>query len=362
MLYLFNSAGDKEYVKNVLNTMHLPNGCKNLYQYSINKNNDFKNNSYVQHELVNKCVIKKEIKKLKSSKALIIFIDKSKNPYEFIPLRWATLESVNIRNDRMYFNVVLGELCHVNNLESFNADLYRKCSNLLFLPEKKSNETESLKKHKGFLAFENSEINNELISNDDSWKQTIKLLSEIEIFKNSNCLFSKIELFEANRKKPLKLNKKGKFKLKNKKEYRLDFSYYFKYGNDKSSVIKIDCGDSINYIDKNEKGIQLTEGIASFNICTNNRTRNMSLSFSVDNPNETVITANKSIFCTISLSWWKWILISILLLIAGLTMGGELSRTDNGDIEWNNFIINSVIKAISAVAIWLAGVLYSKKN
>ena len=58
MLFLFNSAGDKGYTTNVLNTLHLPNGAANVYQYSINTNNDFEKNSYVETTLAKRCLQK----------------------------------------------------------------------------------------------------------------------------------------------------------------------------------------------------------------------------------------------------------------------------------------------------------------
>ena len=84
MLFLFNSAGDKGYVTNVLNTLYLPDESENVYQYSINNSNGKNSNNYVQPVVSD--TYKNAEKPLPNHEdVLIIFVNKEIIPYSYIP-------------------------------------------------------------------------------------------------------------------------------------------------------------------------------------------------------------------------------------------------------------------------------------
>ena len=118
--------------------------------------------------------------------------------------------------------------------------------------------------------------------------------------------------------------------------------------------------NSIKCIDDSEKEIQLTQGVLSYRLVAINRTDNECLSFKVKN-DDSIFIAKKPIINSIKMAWYNWLFIIIALLIAGITMD-SFSKNDAVEIEWKFSLFNSLIKAVSAAAIWVGSFLYSRKN
>lgn len=96
MLYLFNSAARPTYVENVLNTLHLPNGAINVYQYETF------DNDYIDPS------IDKNMEKINGEDVIIVFIDRnddSPNENRYIPLRRGVLRVCEKGQGKSYFYV-----------------------------------------------------------------------------------------------------------------------------------------------------------------------------------------------------------------------------------------------------------------
>ena len=306
---------------------------------------------------------KTDRKKLEHAEVLIIFVDKSNAEYRYIPIRKAELKKVRVQSDRAYFDVILKSYCVPQDLEEFNRVFRIKYKNYLWTPsaDESVQETETIKGHDGFLAFEGDTAGVSLSCNEDSWKKIVLILSDLEAFKKHNCLFSKASIKEVDDNTPLQIKKNGKYKLKYNREYLVDIDFHFIHGNDNQARMKIVHGDSINCLDRTDYDIEVQTSDASYRIKTNEKTRNASVSFLVEHPSKEVLAAKMPLYYSVKLSWWKWPVIVALLLLAAITMD-SISKNESGDIEWEFSLAKSVVKAISAFAIWLAGVLYSRKK
>lgn len=222
MLYLFNSAARPEYVKNVLNTLHLPNGAINLYQYETN------DNTYVDPSI--------ESYK-KDEKVLITFIDRNddepqKNRY--IPLRFGVLKKHEDEQGKSYFYVELGNF--VTGVESFEDELKDSFKDKLFYKE---NNIEN-----GYLAFK-GEVVPSVQNNDcqDAWLETIKRVASCSKLKDNSCVYTHFELCN---KKSISMTPSSKMKdwiynLKANKEYSIKLHYYIPFANETSNADTIHC-------------------------------------------------------------------------------------------------------------------------
>lgn len=224
MLYLFNTGARGGYVDNVLTTMHLPCGSENMYQYT------FEGDSYID-ESIKSGLLKGN--SIKDKDVLIIFVNKEKAPYEYIPLRKGKLMLKEDRNGRSYFYVSLDSHCACKgDYDSFNKSFRKLFADKLFnSPKEGTVDFIDKKQNKGYLAFYGQDIPQLLECNDNSWKKTVKKLSECEKFKN-NVIFTKLDIYKkskALRANFLKSVGKASYTFKKGKTYTAELAYYIPF-------------------------------------------------------------------------------------------------------------------------------------
>jgi len=214
MLYLFNSAYRPRYIDNVLNTMHLPFGAENMYQYPEN--------------LIEKCLIEEPCKKinkqLKNEDVLIIFIDReAPDKYRFIPLRKGKFLKVEMSASVYYFDVQLNEVCSVDDVLAFSNSFKQQMKELTF-----NVSTDDVRT--GFFAFYHQKMPEYQITfGDDSWRRTCNELAKCAKMQVVFPIFTRFNMYDS-KEKLLKVRKhsdtSSKYRLKMGNTYYAKIDYF----------------------------------------------------------------------------------------------------------------------------------------
>jgi hypothetical protein len=193
MLYLFSYAGRIGYVQNTLETLHLPYGTENMYEYTL-KENELHGGVYIDDP----ALVAKS-----GEDVLIVFVDVDpKTRYPYIPLRKAKLLKYENEQDRMYYTVVLLEHCtpKMESLDNFLIALKNKFGEKLY--------TKNGKVGKGYLVLYSDALKyndfDGLDSNKSSWLTAVSCLSQIDIFKKNHCIFTMLTVGTQKKEEPLR--------------------------------------------------------------------------------------------------------------------------------------------------------------
>lgn len=213
MLLLFNSAFRPQYIENVLNTLNLPFGSTNTYQYSISSNNKCYIDTSAQ---VDNCA--------EGDQVLIIFTDRAiPDDFKFFPLRKGVLIESEERQGIIYYHVELHEICNVENIAVFTETLKASANGLLFNKSAGGEET-------GYFAFKiDIELAQSLQINEMSWRKNSEFLSQCDYFKKVFPVFTRFKLYTKNGKKSIHITKSGYerfYKLRIGKQYIAKIDYY----------------------------------------------------------------------------------------------------------------------------------------
>ena len=372
MLFLFNSAGDKGYVTNVLNTLYLPDESENVYQYSINNSNGKNSNNYVQPVVSD--TYKNNEKPLPNHEdVLIIFVNKENIPYSYIPLRKAVLKKVKYIDDRIYFYVKLKQHCHSASEKDFNNHITKKyLENLFRTPGNiKVEDTETKKNHLGYLAFQgNNDIHSYIKSNDNSWTKTVHKLGKFKVFIENHAIFSRLQFENYTRKsKTKKLNNKSVLSLWKKTIYRTNLSYYHPT-NCRNTHLRMVIApeESLSRIENLQTKLQLTSGLTHFSFIPQKSCKAGMISFGAENKDFDVTFADKEVRFTIHRSVGSWIGIIILLILAAFSLYST-SKVGNLDSILSLFnisasenmktVISIIMSLASAISLWGAATIFS---
>jgi hypothetical protein len=114
MIYLFNSAYRPRYVRNVLNTLYLPENCANEYRYRFTGDRPNISAGFYSG-----------LGNLKSgNECVVMFIDRyAEGGYEYHPLRKAKFLGYRVQADYVYFTVQLLDFIYPQNLKRFKDNL-----------------------------------------------------------------------------------------------------------------------------------------------------------------------------------------------------------------------------------------------
>lgn len=211
MLYLFNSAARPEYVKNVLNTMYLPNGAVNKYQYETDGTN------YVEADI--KYPSKKE-----GEKVAILFIDRhdeNRSENRYIPLRLGRLKRIEYDSGKVFFYVKLCEFIHEQ--ENFNEVFTDTFSEKIFYKENN--------KEFGHLAFRGDDLFKNCRGDDNAWIEVVKKLATCEYLQKEKCVFTKFTLVNESQKiiKPVPQKSEWSYQRRNYDSCKVKISYYIPF-------------------------------------------------------------------------------------------------------------------------------------
>lgn len=191
MLFLFSYAGRIGYVQNILETLHLPYGTENMYEYTL-KENELHGGAYIDEPAL-------------AAKAgedvMVFFVDinpKSKTPY--IPLRKARLVKFENEQDRMYYTVVLMEHCtpKIESLDNVQIMLKNEFGEKLY--------TRMNDAGKGYLVLYSDRLGfkefDEIGANQSPWLTAVSRMSKLDKFKN--CVFTMLTVSMQRMDKPLR--------------------------------------------------------------------------------------------------------------------------------------------------------------
>lgn len=357
MIYLFNSAANKGYAKNVLNVLHFPKGCENFHHYAINMESN--KNSYVQTELIERG------ENIIGEEAIIVCVNKEIVPYQYIPLRKAKISKIKKDQGRMYFYVEYEEYCTPkdNDYDKFNKEFVNKFKELLFQSDKYTEDTEFEKNNGGYLAFEGESIDNLIDMNSNSWIQTVKYLGKLKVFHESRAIFTKTSIEDV---KGNVLNK-----LTKGKNYTLKMTYYIPFFTTDMDEIKLElvhsANGSVSIKNNSQQRLNVTHSNLSFDFLTLDVGE---CNFSVD-LDKTYLIADRGFAVKVSHGTSAWIWIVLLLLLATIML---YISNDNSNIDsFQNLIgisfsdnVETGLKILSMIvptlALWGAGAIYSKKQ
>lgn len=216
MLYLFNSAYRNTYATNVLNTLSLPEGAINEYQYSKTRGH---------YNYIDESAFPKECSP--NDDVIILFIDRaSPNNFEFYPLRRGKFVCCEERDGRVYYYVKLGDFYSCLDIIQYNYDLKKALNGLLFNCDSDNDDGNKI----GYFAFKSDhDALLGLKADDLSWSKVVESIANCKyIDEKYLCIFTRFHLYIGDGKTPLKVKTNGKdwyYNLKFKHKYIIKVEY-----------------------------------------------------------------------------------------------------------------------------------------
>lgn len=231
MLYLFNTGARPEYVKNVLNTLHLPSGAINKYQYEGDPQN------YAEGSACSTPI---------GEKVVISFVDRHDDEPEknkYIPLRFGILKKYENKQGKSYFYVELKGF--VSTFENFDSELKSSFKSKLFYKEKGTEH--------GYLAFSGKEIVSvQNDGNSEGWIDVVRRVMECTNLLESNCVYTHFTI--CNKKDDVILpaceDDRWQYTLKRNETYSINIDYYIPFAEEAANANTIQFE-----LDSDSKGI-----------------------------------------------------------------------------------------------------------
>ncbi len=290
MLYLFNSAARPEYVKNVLNTLHLPNDAINIYQYETTPYNYVEKFSDIPTE---------------NEKVVIFFIDRNDNNHEankYIPLRFGVLKKKELNQGKVYFYVQLKNF--VETTDDHNLQLKSTFSNKIFY---KQDEIEH-----GFLAFMGKEIVSlQNDGNSNNWIDTVQRIMDCSKLKDSNCVYTHLSLYDNKKNyiSPICIDKEWKYKIKSSNSYTFKLDYYIPFAKESHNADTIHFSlteSSKNIITPSENTWGVKNGKQEFNFDASNLSKNQNICYELksSDTSKNIVFSNSNISVILKKSCW----------------------------------------------------------
>ena len=238
MIYLFNSAFRTRYVRNVLNTLYLPEHCVNEYRYKFT--GDLPNISAGFYSGLGNLQPR--------SDCVIIFIDRyAEGGYRYHPLRKAKLLGHRVEADYLYFKVELLDFIYPQNLEQFNQILVGQLNNL-GMPRLTDGNPENT--HDGYYAIQSESIFgrfNDFKAKDDAWTSAVTDLASTRALRTDDDqwpVFVKAAIQsrkDATSLMPIIQNQISLFQLTKDEVFQLVLTYRFpKQWADNASQCRVD--------------------------------------------------------------------------------------------------------------------------
>ncbi len=290
MLYLFNSGARPEYVRNVLNTLHLPNGAINTYQYES-----------MPYDYVDSSVFSVS----EGERVVISFIDRDdvepqRNKY--IPLRFGVLKKCEKNQGKLYIYVELKNF--VSTESNFDSELKSSFQEKLFYKE---NGTEH-----GFLAFAGKEVVSAQNDGDaQKWIDTVKRVMDCSKLKNSNCVYTHLTIRDKKGKaiSPVSKEKDWEYNLKSNRAYKVNIDYYIPFAEETSDADIIYCefingGNKHIKQFKNSWGVQNGRCECDFFELNEKETLAINYLLSYTDTSKKIIYSDKSACVTVLKSCW----------------------------------------------------------
>lgn len=223
MLYLFNSGYRPLYVRNVLNTLFLPEGCTNEYRYR-----------YVgDPRHVPPAAYAKLPKLASGTECVVFFINRfGATGYNYHPLRRGTYLSFREENDYVYLRIQLDAFLYPRDLAAFRNHLERALVPAE-LPKLTGNDPKN-KRDGAYVIFADSIFGQaqEYLKDDEAWTAVVQDLSETPALSTNaeqSPVFMKADVRSTDSKRVAPVIHDGKsiYKLEKDKYYELLLTYQF---------------------------------------------------------------------------------------------------------------------------------------
>ena len=217
MLFLFNTAVTHDYARNILNTLALPNGYTNVYEYETFRVN------YIEKDS-----LEAEI----GEDVIVVFIDRFEDSPEknrYIPLRYGKLNRKVTNDDpqKVFFYVELADFIKAET--TYNDTIKRIFAGKLFHDKVEEGE----KSEAGFLSLRYTKEDAAALfkknTSKHAWREIITVLENTTRVQSAWFVFSYLTVFNSKGeeiKPKIKEKKDSFFLLKQNEGYEIHFSFY----------------------------------------------------------------------------------------------------------------------------------------
>jgi hypothetical protein len=225
VLYLFNSAFRPLYVKNVLNTLFLPEGHTNEYRYRYRG----------EPRYITAATYGKLASLEAGTECLVCFIDRfGAGGYDYHPLRLGKYLSRREANDYLYFRIQLGAFLYPRNQAAFKQQLLQALGPLE-LPTLTNNNPENT--GDGAYAILADSIfgqSDEYMTGDAAWTEAVENLSKTRALATNadqSPLFFRVDVHQRSTHnkliRPIIQNEASMYEFEKDKNYELSLTYRF---------------------------------------------------------------------------------------------------------------------------------------
>jgi len=225
VLYLFNSGFRPLYVRNVLNTLFLPEGCTNEYRYR-----------YVGEPRHVPPAVYSKLPELRSGmECVLCFIDRfGATGYNYHPLRLGAYLSNREANGYLYFRIQLGTLLYPRDLAAFKHHLL-EVLDPLGLPKLTANDPENASDGSyAILAESIFRQADEYLKDDAAWTAAVEDLSKTRALSTNSeqsPIFIRIDVHQpstdSKRIAPVLRDGASIYQLEKDKSHELSLTYRF---------------------------------------------------------------------------------------------------------------------------------------
>lgn len=195
MIYVFNSAVRPLYLKNVLNTLALPDGWVNEYRYNLAE--------YVSPDIQQDLSILS-----KGSPCLICFIDRfGGSGYEYHPLRRGKLISHRERDGKLYLRIALRDFVYPKDRKEWSRQLLAEFASKHLATLTNADPANT---HDGLYVLNGKDLlsaKEAFLSGEGAWGESVVAISSAAAFAKADAapVFIRLEAREKEKsKKPLK--------------------------------------------------------------------------------------------------------------------------------------------------------------
>jgi hypothetical protein len=332
MIYLFNSAFRPRYLKNVLNTLYLPEHCSNEYRYRFtgdkpNISPGFYSGLQNLH-LGTECVV--------------TFIDRySDGGYTYHPLRKARYLGHRVVADYVYLKVELLDFIYPQDLQRFNQNLLGQLNDK-GIPRLTDSKPEYA--HDGLYAIESNSIFGrfeDFKAKDDAWTTAVTALSSTKALRTDGDQWPVfIKLGIQSRKErvaptPIIQNQTALFKFTKDEVFELVLSYRFPQQRiDTTSQCRIDInlGENIRALGASSLTIDSASNSAIISFTTKRYAEDNRGNIGLVEPSEAkpqIIVPDAQIEYLLeegSGFWLQIVLALTLYAVAGAMIGVDLAK------------------------------------
>jgi hypothetical protein len=365
MIYLFNSAFRPRYVKNVLNTLYLPEHCANEYRYRFTGDKPNISAGFYSG-----------LGKLQSGiECVVTFIDRyGAGGYVYHPLRKATFLGYRIVADYVYLKVRLLDFIYPQDLQRFNQSLVGQLKDRS-IPQLTENNPEYA--HDGHYAIESDSVFGrfeDFKTKDDAWTTAVSALSSTKALRTDGDqwpVFVKAGI--QNRKNAVALtptiqNQAALFQFTKDQVFELVLSYRFpqqRIDNTSQCQVDIKLGENIKALAASSLTVDSASNSAIVSFTTRRYAEDNRGNIELGTPSQTkpqILLPDAPIeyFLEEGPAFWLQIIVALsLYAIAGAMIGVDFAKLN--PFSWCE-LAKAALPRIALAAIQAVGLFWLFKR